>query len=134
MIRGTPIKALNDVIKRGGLTRLEHAGASRCGMPENVSIINAPRLLMALRGTASFLAAGGGGTRRITLKPGEGLYVPSMYWVKAAPARPYQTLGLIFYPDQTRLYVMESVREQGLWRTRMRAADERAALSSGPWT
>lgn len=131
MIRFTPLTAVKDTVRKGGIFRLEHACASRVGMPDNASIINAPRLLVALRCAAKFEAAGCEGVRRITLSPGEGLYVPSLHWVKSSPARPYQTLGLIFYPDLTRLYIMESVREQKVWRMRMRAADERAALN-GP--
>jgi AraC-like DNA-binding protein len=123
------MKAVQDVVNQGGLTHLEYARASRSGIPDNASIINAPRLLTALRGSATFQLAGSEGVRKVTLKPGEGLYIPSTYWVKAAPSRLYQTLGLIFHPDLTRLYIMESVCEQKLWRTSMLAADERAALT-----
>ncbi|MFO7937216.1 MAG: AraC family transcriptional regulator [Kiritimatiellia bacterium] len=129
MIRTIPIKAVKDVVSQGGLTHLEYARASRCGIPDNVSIVNAPRLLTTLRGAAAFQVTGCDGIRRIVLKPGEGIYVPATYWVKADPARSYQTLGLIFHKKLTRLYVMEAVQDDECWHTRMLAADERAALA-----
>lgn len=130
MNRFLPVQAIQKLVKRGGLIRLDDAGVSRSGMPDGTSIINAPRLLMALRGTANFKVAGDrGGVRRIALTPGGALYVPCMHWVKAVPAVPYLSLGLIFYPDRTRFYIVESEREGEVWHTRMRAADERAALS-----
>jgi len=125
------VRAVDAIIGKGGVTRLERAGSARTGMPENASVINAPRLLLALRGTARFETAHSeGGVRRLTLSPGDGLYVPALHWVKSAPTRVYQTLGLIFYPEQTRVYTMEAVRENKVWRMRMRAADECAALGS----
>ena len=129
MIRSTPIKAVKDVVRQGGLTHLEYARASRSGIPDNVSIVNAPRLLTSLSGKAAFQVSGPDGIRRVVLKPGEGLYVPSTYWVKADPARSYQTLGLIFHAELTRLYIMESVQDVESWNTRMLAADERTPFT-----
>ncbi|MDA3924541.1 MAG: AraC family transcriptional regulator [Kiritimatiellae bacterium] len=129
MIRSLPIKAVQDVVNQGGLTHLQYARASRSGIPDNVSIINAPRLLTTLCGSATFQLSGSDGIRTVTLKPGKGLYVPATYWVKAVPSRPYKTLGFIFHPDLTRLYIMESICEQDDWHTTMLAADERTALT-----
>jgi len=129
MKHSTPLKAVMTVVRRGGLKRLEYTRSSSSGIPDNVSIIDAPRLLTAVRGTAAFQVAGIDGPQRITLKPGDGLYIPSKHWVKADPKRSYQTLGIIFHSHLTRLYIMESAREQKQWHTRMLAADERVALS-----
>jgi len=129
MKKSTPLKSVESVVKGGGLKSLGFSRASSMKMPDNVSIINAPRLLTSIRGTAAFQVAGSAGIRRITLKPGEGLYVSATHWVKADPKRSYQTLGIIFHPDLTRFYIMDSVREEKDWNTRMLAADERVGLT-----
>lgn len=101
------ISRIDYVFEQGGVAGVEiltDAGSSR--MPPDASLMVEPRLIVCLEGEAAFRVERG----EVTLKSGDGLFVNGRCWVRARPRAPYVSMGVVFYGDATRFYLM---RESG---------------------
>jgi AraC-like DNA-binding protein len=81
----------------GAVTRAVEAGHT--GMPPDASLMEHPRLIVALEGA-------------VVLRPGDALFVAPGRWVRARPRRAYASMGVVFYATATRFYLMRGKPER----------------------
>ena len=74
-------------------------------MPAHASLIEHPRIILCLEGGAQFLMQRGQRSELVPLAPQEGIFIGPRRWVCAIPKKPYICMGVIYYPDYTRLYL-----------------------------
>jgi AraC-type DNA-binding domain-containing proteins len=94
---------IDDLFARGEISRVEKlvdSGSSR--MPADASLMEEARAIVCLDGQAAFRGERG----EIRLKAGEGLFVSGRCWVRAQPRQPYASMGVVFYANATRFYLM----------------------------
>lgn len=99
----------SDVILRaGGLVRLVRADeAGHAGMPRDASVMEHPRLIVALAGRVEFERRCGDRGVVESLGPRESLFILPGRWVRARAWEPYTSMGVVFYRDATRFYLMQ---------------------------
>jgi AraC-like DNA-binding protein len=98
----------DSILRAGGLLRLIRADeAGHAGMPRDASLMEHARLIVALEGKVEFERRRGGHRVVEPLAPREGLFVVPGRWVRARAWEPYTSMGIVFYRDMTRFYLMQ---------------------------
>lgn len=99
---------LDAIRQAGGLARLARAEeAGHAGMPRDASLMEQPRLIVALEGTVEFERRSGEGKATVPLGAREALFVAPGRWVRARARAAYTSMGMVFYRDATRFYLMQ---------------------------
>lgn len=102
--------ALTDRVFTGGgigaVGRAVEPGHS--GMPRDASLMVQARLIVCLEGRVDFGLMRSGGPDELTLRPREGLFVGPGRWVRARARASYVSMGVVFYAESTRFYLMRS--------------------------
>ncbi len=88
----------------GAITRALEPG--NAGMPRDASLMEHPRVMVCLEGRAVYEMKRGEAVTKVTLEPRDGLFVAPVRWVRARPREPYLLLGVVFYANATRFYLM----------------------------
>ena len=106
--RSAFLKRSDSILVEGGLVRLTRADeVGHAGMPRDASLMEHARLIVALEGEVEFERRRGG--RRVVepLTTREALFVAPGRWVRARAWEPYTSMGIVFYRDLTRFYLMK---------------------------
>lgn len=97
------------VLAAGGIVALRRAVApGHDRMPRDASLIEQARLIVCLEGRIGFGMMGVEGTGEVTLNPRDGLFVAPGRWVRARARTSYVSMGMVFYAESTRFYLMRS--------------------------
>lgn len=92
----------------GGLRHVARADEpGHTGMPRDASLLEEPRLIVALAGAVEFERRRGEGKATESLAPGQALFVPPGRGVRARARAAYTSMGIVFYRDATRFYLMQ---------------------------
>lgn len=91
LFAGQGVKSVQRAIEPG------HAGMER-----DASLMEHPRLIVCLEGAVDFQHKEG----VARLVPGDGLFVGPGRWVRARIRQPYVSMGVVFYANATRFYLM----------------------------
>lgn len=103
------VARLDAVLAGGGIGRLARADESgHAGMPRDASLMEQPRLIVALEGKVEFELKRGEGRGAEMLAAGDALFVPPGKWVRARARQPYSSMGIVFHPERTRYYLMRA--------------------------
>lgn len=99
---------IDGVRAAGGLCRVVRADEpGHSGMPRDASLLEEPRLIVALAGSVEFERRDGEGKSAETLGLREALFVLPGRWVRARARAAYTSMGIVFYRDATRFYLMQ---------------------------
>lgn len=100
---------IDDVLAAGGVARVVRADeAGHAGMPRDASLLEQPRLIIALEGQVEFERKQGEARRAEALSVRDALFVAPGRWVRARVRRSYASMGVVFLPEATRYYLMRS--------------------------
>lgn len=99
-----------DRLLAGGGVRAVHRAieSGHTGMPRDASLMDQPRLIICLKGRVDFELKLGAKGAKVTLGARDGLFAAAGRWVRARSAMPYTSMGVVFYPDATRFYLMQA--------------------------
>jgi AraC-like DNA-binding protein len=106
LLAGSGLRAVSRAVEPG------HAG-----MPPDASLMDEARLIVCLEGMASFQRQESQSEKEVQLEPGDGLFVAPRRWVRARPRQPYVSMGIVFYAQATRFYLMRGQPGRN-WRGR----------------
>lgn len=102
------------VLAAGGVGVLWRAVApGHAGMPQDASLMDQARLIVCLEGRVGFGMTRGEGAGEVTLNPRDGLFVAPGRWVRARARTSYVSMGVVFYAESTRFYLMRSGATRG---------------------
>lgn len=73
--------------------------------PSASFFIEAPRLIMVLKGRATFLTVEEDREVRFDMLPGQLLFLAPYTWISPVPHEPYSSLGITFRSDSTRIII-----------------------------
>ncbi len=73
--------------------------------PAAAYFMEAPRLILVLKGRATFLAVVDQKETRFDVGPGQILFLAQYTWISPVPREPYRSLGMTFRADSTRLII-----------------------------
>jgi len=102
------------VLAAGGISALHRAvEPGHAGMPRDASLMEQARLIVGVEGSVAFGLAQAGRAGEVVLGPRDGLFVAAGRWVRARARAPYVSMGVVFYPESTRFYLMRSGAARG---------------------
>ncbi len=103
------VARIDNVLSAGGVTRVARANeAGHVGMPGDASLMEQPRLIIALEGQVEFERKQGEARMAEMLAVRDVLFVAPGRWVRARVRKSYASMGVVFYPEATRYYLMRS--------------------------
>lgn len=103
------VARIDRVLASGGVTRVLRADqAGHAGMPRNASLMEQPRLIVALEGRVEFERKDGERRGSAILSERDVLFVTPGRWVRARARESYASMGIVFYAEATRFYLMRS--------------------------
>lgn len=106
-------KELEDLLKKGGLKSLRFAETLGTPPPQLAYLVNFPRLMLTLKGHDSMWIEQAGRSSTLTLRAGEGLFIPPNCWNQPTWNSRTTTLSLLFGAKQLGLSLISHDGSEG---------------------
>jgi AraC-like DNA-binding protein len=98
---------LSRILASGGVQSVLQTQPRRVTAPAKTPLVEqCPRVIICLRGTGKYLVFNKDQTRQWTIKKHEAIYIPPNSWVQSRATTTYESLGVIFLRDITRLILI----------------------------
>ncbi len=104
-------RIINRILQRGGVSRVLVAdtGEGIAQAPNGLHNIRPiPRIIVCLKGRAHYEFSMRGRTEKWEIRENEAVFVPAYCWLHACYDTDYDSLGVVFYQDITRLLLVRS--------------------------
>ncbi|RRJ95078.1 AraC family transcriptional regulator [Opitutaceae bacterium TAV4] len=105
------VRLTNRILQHGGVSRVLVAdtGDGMVYAPNGLHNIRPiPRIIVCLKGRAHYEFAMGGKTQKWEICANEAIFVPAYCWLHACYDTDYDSLGVVFYQDITRILLVRS--------------------------